>query len=59
MDRTMGIDPKIYADAEDIAKADHPHATDDDVRELAEAWQCAYEDWASDMDTLDNEDDLS
>lgn len=43
---TIGVDSKIYDRAEATAKADHPEATADDVRELAEAWQRAYEDWA-------------
>lgn len=49
------VDSNIYDRAEDTAKADHLHATDDDIRRLAEAWQRAYEDWATDMDELDAE----
>ena len=50
MTRTIGVDQNIWDRAEDTAKADHPEATESDVRTLAEAWQKAYEDWASDMD---------
>ena len=47
------IDPSIYDRAEETAKADHPEATADDVRHLAEAWQRAYEERAADMDALE------
>lgn len=47
---SISVDTSIYERAEETAKADYPNATDDDVRRLAEAFQRAYEDWASDMD---------
>ena len=45
----MDIDPSIFDHAESTARAYYA-ATDADVRLLAEAWQHAYEDWASEMD---------
>lgn len=47
---TTSVDSSIYERAEDTAKADYPNAADSDVRVLAEAFQLAYENWASDMD---------
>ena len=46
----MSVDSSIYDRAEDTARADYQHSTDDDVRRLAEAFQRAYEDWAEEMD---------
>ena len=50
MTRAILVDSNIYDRAEETAKADHPNATEEDVRKLAEAFQLAYEDWAADMD---------
>lgn len=46
MNEPILVDSNIWHYAEVIAKADHPKATNADVRKLAEAWQRAYEEWA-------------
>ena len=51
----MLIDQGIWNAAEDTAKADHPAASVDAVRRLAEAWQKAYEDWAQEIDEANYE----
>jgi len=47
------VDINIYDRAEETARADHPKATDAEVRERAEAFQQAYEDWADVMEQRD------
>ena len=54
---TMLVDQSIWNSAEDTAKSDHPAASVDAVRRLAEAWQRAYEEWAADMDEANHEPD--
>lgn len=44
------VDINIWDRAEATARADHPHATDAEVQQLAEAFQQAYEDWADEID---------
>ncbi len=47
----IGIDPTVFDAAVELAKRSFdPIVTGDEAHDLAEAWQRAYEDWASDID---------